>query len=298
VGEVMPDVVTPYSWSLLKPITNNAFAHLLRLLKIKKFPKQGLFDLYKGRVYFNHTLFNRLLSGFYLGEPLQKKKNIQIIAYILKKTPVWITTGLYMTYLPLKIKRMIQKRSKQLANIRFFENRTSPYHFQKIEEIRATLQEIMNLHLSCTIFAELYYQFLARLCQGKKNRLGPVSVDALLSGIQGAESALTGRELWKLAREAQSIPVLKKMILETPSEQLETELQKNEKGKQFLHKIRLFLDQYGHGALHEFELFYPRWQENPEYIYNNLIAYLLASAVYFQKFYHISLLDLFSIAKL
>ncbi len=275
VGEVIPDVVTPYSWSILKPVTNNAFARFLNVLSIKGFPEQGLFGLYKGRVYFNSTMFNRLLSGFYIGEQLKDKSPLGVFVFLVRKIPALIPLGLYLFLLPGKIKRYLRRFSGRLESIRFMQESDAALHLQKCDLLVKQHQRTMNLHLTCTIFAELYYQLLTKLCSGKETAAGPVSADALLSGIQGAESARSGRALWQLAKEISSDSNLQKIILDFEADEIEAHLSSAPGGEKMLEKIQAFLNEFGHGALHEFELFYPRWKEDKNFIYSNLKNYLI-----------------------
>ncbi len=274
VGEVIPDVVTPYSWSILKPVTNNAFASLLHILKIKDYPSGGLFEVYKGRVYFNNTLFNRLLSDFYLTERLQNAHFFVLVNIVFRKLPVMMHAGLFLLLLPYRITRYLKTLPASLNRKSYTEKKDSAFHLKKTDEIIRQHQQTMNLHLSCTVFAELYYQLLSKICSGKETAAGPVSVDALLSGAKGAESARSGRILWQIAEKIASNATLQKIVLETDVSNLEQALTAHRDGAEVWQEIQRFLDEFGHGALHEFELYYPRWQEDAHYILSNLKTYV------------------------
>jgi len=276
VGEVIPDVVTPYSWSILKPITNDAFAKFLKILNIKKFPVQGLFDLYKGKVYFNHSIFNKLLSGFYLGEQLKNKSSISKFTYLIQHLPVMIRIGTFLLRLSAKIKHYLASSEKSIKKIRFTSKSNSDLHLAQCDAIIKTHRQTMFLHLSCSIFAELYYQLLDKICSINIPSNKKISADTLLAGIEGADSAQSGRALWHLAKEISVDQTLKDLFINSEETEIERQLDNSDFGRIMKGKIQSFIERFGHGSLHEFELFYPRWHEDRSYIYTNLKNYVIS----------------------
>ena len=69
VADVIPDAVTPLTWSVVKKATNGAFKKAIRDLGFPFEPTE-LFKLFDGRVYFNQTAYQKLLNPCIKRNPL------------------------------------------------------------------------------------------------------------------------------------------------------------------------------------------------------------------------------------
>ncbi|KAA3613225.1 MAG: hypothetical protein D8M58_13035 [Calditrichaeota bacterium] len=280
VGEVIPDIVTPFSWSILNPITNNAFKGFLKGLGIKDYPVEGLFGLFKGKVYFNSTAFNATLQRFYLTtylNDIKEKSGSKIFKLArLASLPFKLFFALisflrFSNKLPEQITDHFSIHKKKLSENLYIKNLNKRKSYNHAQQLISLHMQTMFLHVSDTIFAELYYQFLNKVCNGlKKNK---ISAGQLLSGLDSAESAKSGEALWKLSKFVKKRGLGHLFDLKNPYD-IEEELNKSEQGKEVLQQIKMFIIQFGHEALHEFELLYPRWWEDRAYIYSNIKSYL------------------------
>jgi phosphoenolpyruvate synthase/pyruvate phosphate dikinase len=280
VGEVIPDIVTPFSWSILGPITNNAFKGFLKGLAIKDYPEEGLFGLFKGKVYFNSTSFNETLQRFYLTTYLKdvKEKGGNKIVKILQlaRLPFKLLFALLSFFrfahkLPAQIDDHFPHHKKTLSINLYGKKLGKKQSYLCAQQIINLHLQTMFLHVSDTILAELFYQFLNKVCNGLKS--STVSADQLLSGLDSAESAKSGFALWRLSKFVKARGLVDVFDM-TDACEIEEKLSQSEKGKEVLSQIRVFIGQFGHGALHEFELLYPRWWEDRAYIYSNIKSYL------------------------
>ncbi len=283
VGEVIPDIVTPLSWDILEPMTNNAFRWFLKKSGIRDYPPQGLFGLYKGKVYFNNTAFNKTLQRFYISEIFkdsgQDRKSIAEKIGILFKTGaslinVAIRFGWFSLTLPGKIKKHLTDHPRRLNGLIFEHHQKNETAPDKVRQIIALHHRTMALHIACTINGEIYYQLLKKLC-GKwlKEKYG-INADDLLTGLGQADSARSGIALWELARQINADPKTKALFLENNPEDIEKFLTDHPADYPVKKSIDRFFDEYGHGALHEFELYYPRWWEDQSYIFSTIKNYL------------------------
>ncbi len=280
VGEVIPDIVTPFSWSILNPITNNAFKGFLKGLGIKDYPKEGLFGLFKGKVYFNSTAFNKTLQRFYLTAYLNdiKEKNGRKIFKLAKlgSLPFKLIFAAFNFLrfshkLPDQINQHFVEHKKKLSANLYSRKISKKRSYNNAQQLIDLHSKTMFFHVSDTILAELYYQFLNKICSGlKKNK---ISADLILSGLDSAESAKSGEALWKLSKYVHTRNLDYIFDLENASE-IEDKLSESKPGKEVLGQIKMFIIQFGHEALHEFELLYPRWWEDRGYIYSNIKNYL------------------------
>ncbi len=280
VGEVIPDVVTPFSWSILNPIVNGAFLYFIRKSGLPVDADLQLFGLYKNKVYFNSTLFNEVLQNFYL----QPEKDGQggtrnKLSVLVKLLPRLMWVG----YRILRLTRILPKEIYRTER-EYHQNKTqrssvapqiSPQEsLQAMKNILEYQHFVMGLHVSCTIMGEFFYQILDKLAHSWMAAEQVIGAEAMLQGIGEAESIRSGLALRKLAGEISRYPEIKTLFLEEPPDHIEARLETVENGEQILSRLREFFAEFGHGSLHEFELFYPRWSEDPSYIFNTLRQYL------------------------
>ena len=61
VADVIPDAVTPYTWDLVNEATNNGFIKIVQALGLSGLPS-SLFKIFDGRVYFNQTAYQGVLT--------------------------------------------------------------------------------------------------------------------------------------------------------------------------------------------------------------------------------------------
>ncbi len=271
VGEVIPDVVTPFSWSILQPMTNGAYRYFLRRLGLSM-PKEPLFTLYEGKVYFNQNAFRKVLNAFYLSTYLspEKKFRITTLPALLKPAYLYLRLGFFLLRLPYKIwpwNRAVPD------HVIFNGALTSPRDF--VKEIRRLLRwanKIMNYHISVTIFAEIYYQALDKLCKVWCSDLN-IKASGLLQGIGDVESTQPARALWEIGQWIRQNDRYREKFSQLTVDELQVWLDNLPRRDPLRKALDLFFEHYGHGALHEFELIYPRWQEDPGYILQSLRNY-------------------------
>lgn len=280
VGEVIPDIVTPYSWSILNPITNNAFMRFLKSINIKDYPVEGLFGLYKGKVYFNNTAFDETLNRFYLSGAKQKSagKWFSRIAHKIS-VPFRVLFALlhfwrFSSRLPALIHNYLKNYKAELKSRSYAKAMTAPDSYNAMKQIIALHSQTMFYHISDTIMAELYYQFLKKMTDRWVQVKTGFGADALLLGMGDAESALSGAALWKIAQLVKRKPALIAAFEKDNCKDVEQALAGMKGGREILQALSDFIKRFGHGALHEFELLYPRWWEDRNYIYTNLRNYL------------------------
>lgn len=282
VGEVIPDVVTPFSWSILSPITNNGFKGFLERVAVKSYPEEGLFGLFKGKVYFNSSAFKNTLEKFYLTtylKPLKEGKGKKLTKLAgLFTLPFKLLMALWKFFkftrsLPTEITTHFPQHQKELNKNSFKKGQSLKQAYAAIQNLVNLHKQTMYLHISDTILAELYYQFLNKICQTWLKKEEEITADHLLSGLDAAESAKSGYALWEIALFIKENR-LEDTFLKTDGEAIEQKLQSSKAGQQVQLKINQFMNQYGHGALHEFELLFPRWWEDSSYIFSNIQNYL------------------------
>ena len=282
VGEVIPDIVTPYSWSILNPITNGAFKRFLHELGSDAYPEQGLFGLYKGKVYLNNTAFTETMSRFYLSSYKPRAEaSVPLPLQWLKLFlfPVRISKAMWRVWrlsqnMGGRMSRHIAEHGQRLKTLTHTREESARQAYDKAERLIALHHETMHLHVTNTILAEFYFQILEKIIAAWGKDVPNASAGGVLAGLGEAESARSGRALWSIARKIKKYPAIQALFEIDDTRELEKKLLEKDSERVIVGEIQSFLREFGHGALHEFELLYPRWQEDRSYIYANIQNYL------------------------
>lgn len=244
VGEVVPEPVTPLSWSVLEPLINGAFAGVLRRLRIEE-ACADLFGCFYGRVYFNQTLYQKVMGRFYLsrvgwrGLPRLTRAALRVflLLYCLPREGARWIACVHATPAP-----RLDRRVEALLG--------------EVEAWRRLETALMEVHLSVTVMGTL-------LCQVLEKVVGEGAAAALLARPSGVRSAGTGVALTCIARRVAADETLRRQVLATPPDQWPEQLGETEAGRALLARLQDFLEEYGHSAPQEFELAAPRWRDDP-----------------------------------
>lgn len=254
VGEVIPEPVTPLSWSVLEPLGNGAFAGLLRRLGMDEVPAR-LFGRFYGRVYLNQTLdqalFQKVVGRFYLSRAALR------VLLLLRR-------------LPDESKSIIGAILEQHRSDDDLDLTTlAPVDLlARLANWRRLGAAAMEVHLTGNLIAELLYQVLDRLLIRWGD--GTVTAATLTSGLTAVRSAEAGQALAALAQQVSHDDDLRDLVLRTTPEALPTRLADTEAGRALWAQIKIFLAEYGHSAAQEFELAAPRWRDDPTIVMSAL----------------------------
>ncbi len=269
VGEVIPDVVTPFTWSILEPMTNGAYRYFLKKVGLK-IKQKTLFALYKGKVYFNHNAYRQMIEAFYVSHylvPGQSKLRslVQLTRLLLLLFRLWILSF----RLPRKIEKRLRKAQLQFSELQ--HSSASP--IKNVQQTLRVLNHLMQVHVTTTILAEFYYQLLNKVCH---ETLQTTETDAskLLQGIGQIESIKPTLALWEIAHWIQVSEPYHTLFKEKDVEELLSWWKTLPDNDVFKKEMHIFLENFGYVALHEFELSFPRWHEDLHYIFNTLKQYV------------------------
>jgi pyruvate,water dikinase len=268
VGEVVPDPVTPLSWSVLEPLGNGAFAGVLRRLGMGRVPA-GLFGRFYGRVYLNQTLFQAVMGRFYISHAGWRA--------LPRLAPTGLRVLWQLFRLPGEAERVIRAvQERRWAEEGLDLAAPAPADLlDRVEEWRRLGAAVMEVHLAVTTVAELLYQTLDKvLSRWGDGSVGPAS---LMAGLKGGRSAEVGRALAALAREVRRDEGLRDLVMGTVPQALPARLAETEPGRALWARIEAFLAEHGHGAPQEFELAAPRWRDDPTVILSALQAQVRAA---------------------
>jgi len=287
--EVMPDVATPITLSLIDALLDALFGPLFRLMCMDR-GSHPMYGLVAGRVYFNAniwgTIFRNLpggrdvdgmaLAGSHRGlqqvtrrlqaatdEDLPDMKFKRFKFYL--KIPLVIIGSLRNT--PEKGRRILAKVGAETEKWSRLDpaNLTTEELITCCREVMKDFNELLShvLYLFGMISAIL---MLDMIC----NRWFPegnAKSGKLLAGMGGMVDATAGLDMWRLAAAAHSKTHVKDIILSDDDwNTIEGKLSRTEPGREFLDQWNRFMLQHGHHCRGELELYNKRWSETPDYI--------------------------------
>jgi phosphohistidine swiveling domain-containing protein len=123
--------------------------------------------------------------------------------------------------------------------------------FRRLWEIHFTI--VLPMGLSMSMFEEFYRDLFGSD--------GAFDAYRLLQGLDN-KTVETGRELWRLSRQALKMPEVRKVLEENAAADVVPALESSAQGTEFLIKVDAYLKEYGHrGEL--WGISFPTWAEDP-----------------------------------
>jgi rifampicin phosphotransferase len=262
VGEVLPGVVTPLTWSVFSTM-------LLENQLIspdRSFSDTGI-RLIKGRVYIRVDSF--LNSFCYLPfvtpQTMEKVLGLRLAGYDTSyKQPagvfVRLAQGLFLLNLTGVVPRLAMK-ARKLPPL----DKTMG---KGLEVLFQWCTGCFRLHLLCTAYAIGAFAaisfYLNKWMPSQTGRILPL----ILIGRENLQTAAQGRSLSELACHVQEYPALKKFMKKDFEWSRASEyISVIDGGPQFLSMIEDFLKTNGARTAEEFELALPRWREDPSFVF-------------------------------
>jgi pyruvate,water dikinase len=293
IGEALPDVLTPITWSMVQLLLDNMVRALSGLINIE-LAGNPLYGQIAGRAYFNINtgigMFRYLLPGLLdddyglndiwggdqgrmheIGRLNMQEEDIPDLKFRLVKT---------IFKLPISVWRLF---SHNLTRGELFvvKMRTKNRQLQALDigsMSEAELGERMTfligdgskfgdaiLYILTGLFAiSALYKVCNKWLGEKDNTLAN---NLLMAGMSEMASVQAGLDIWCLSAKVREFPEVEEVIVS--SENWQTVREKIvgvPGGDQFLHNWGEFMVEHGHHCYGEMELFNPRWCETPNYI--------------------------------
>jgi pyruvate,water dikinase len=281
-GERWTEPATTLGWSIIQPILH----HFIYFEDIADKYLQGTLPtrVINGYPYFNITLFRHLVwkvPGFdppqFILEffPQEEQEEITAAPYIVPNLEL-VGTILAQVW---RERRWRRYHWNFLTNHRAWDQflpgfvraiDAMPEYAADETEARAAvrtgqqlIQEYVKIHLLSLLFANLYYQILSGLL---RRWVGSDS-DRLLSDLVAApgenKTIETNRAVAGLAGIARSLPAVAGRLLSSGEPPGRLELQELPGGPVFLEALDELLLRYGHRSSASWEVFNPRWADDP-----------------------------------
>ena len=295
IGEVLPDVVTPLTWSVFRQGLLN------RPLSIVDGPDghgrddttdEGV-SLFSGRVYLRLDMMLGRFCGlpgvttevmrWVLGVEIPKHietslgKDSRFSPFLWGKQAMFVFD--ILTSVPLLRWRVDRLSSRMPLDLRNLPSRAAELDEdvlkRQVELAFSWVARCFQLHLLCTGYAISVFGLLSALLR----RYLPSHTDHLLPiiliGREDLQTATQGRSLWRLAKQAHKTPALEVLLMRDLSWQVMShEIAATQDGQEFLTGFDAFLSSNGARAVGEFELSTPRWREDPGFLLKIIRGYL------------------------
>jgi phosphohistidine swiveling domain-containing protein len=297
VGEALPGVATPMTWSVLKDFSTLGFERAFGALGLDVPEDAELVGSFHGRIYLNLTEFVSIASAIPILDPTMLYSMAGGSGASVLKNITRRSSTSFITRLPTTIPRILatQVSMPMVAKIweTYFDQRCESFFERELYRMshRAMLDELQmldrlfnmtgqimlsvssNFLMSYVLTSEFLTWFGSEESHGREKDL--------LSDL-GVKSAEPGQHLLELGRIARRSKRLRRIIGENPSDQVLGLLMKenqHEDVKHFLDELEEFRVHFGHRAPREAELATPRWRENLSFAFDVLKGILNSSHV-------------------
>ncbi len=297
IGEVVPDVVTPANWFLVKVLGTAVFDSVFRWIGID-FKDNQLVGKVAGRAYFNINTFEGALRHFpglrkmdlsqVLGGEQGRLVELGELEIPESDIPDFGFSRLRFIFkMPLFAFRVLAHSPRRGAQY-VADMKERGEHLLRIDigclpdetivaHLRSAVDEIYeNVHgIAFSGLGMFHFTQLAKACKKWLGDGDGTFANRLLAGMGDMDIARAGLELWRLAARAQESPAVRRAVLSGDSWGVTRKRISNlEGGDEFLRCWDRFMGQHGHHTRGELEVYNPRWSEMPDYILETVRAYL------------------------
>jgi len=291
-GERWTELATPLGWSLVQPVLHHfTFWEGASERWLSSTPPTRL---YRGRPYFNLSIFRHLVFRLPGGSPPQ---------FILEMFPPGEQEelrhrGPFLPNLGLVgsiVSQLLRERRWERYHYNFVTNHQEWDEFrpefearvqalslafteaedglETVGEARSLMVEYVGVHLLSLLFAHLSYEALDRVLRSWVGLSGEALRSALVANCEDNQTLRCNRALWELALRAAADESLRGYLTGSAAPSLDG-LDDLPGGPAFRESLHRFLGDYGHRSSASWEVFAPRWADSPELVLRLVAGYL------------------------
>ena len=288
IQEVLPGLLTPLDWSLLRDRLNYAsrkpFLDTHTLLD----PATEFVALFYGRAFANLSALRGVASRAigtspeaideqYLGKardpngPRNRPSARQLLAY-LDTTPR-IIRFIYRTSKAVPAAESRLRPWLERVRLEDLSGLTTDELLTRVHLTNAECRDMGALHISTTSGASIYFESLGQLL---RRWVGPEGAEVqarLITGLNNIVSAAPGLELSELASLAARDPEVREAV-SSPDPWPRIQALTSECATEFRARLALFMSHYGHRSVGELALAAPAWEEEPNTVLSLLRNFL------------------------
>jgi len=268
VGEVLPDIVTPLTWSVFR----ETLLGRAGVAGGEGLEEMGLkCDL--GRV---HIRTDCMLDAFCYLPGVTPAVVSQVLGIEIPTR-----SGGYVapSGLPVRLAQALFLLDALgcLNRLSWLIRRLPALHTvnSQVREMVAWTTSCFNLHRKCTAYAIGTFALIKRLLDRYLPGQALTALPAILMGNEELQTARQGLGLWQLARQVREHPALLTLVdSNMPWPAVEQATQVSAIGREFVAGFHALLGICGARAIGELELANPRWQEDPSFLLTTLRSLL------------------------
>ncbi len=286
VGEALPGVATPMTWSIIRDFSRRGFEQAFGTLGLEVPEEANLVDAFRGRIYLNLTQFMSIASA----QPLFRPERLFSIAggggvELVQDIYEQRSRKGFLKRLPVTIPRILgaQMSMPVVAPLwgKYFTKKVDAFFDRDLEGMRREelVEELAHLDqlfdrtgkvmLSTSANFLMSYVVTAECLRLVGGPEAARHEQALISGLD-VKSAEPGLELLDLARQAKRSLRLRKLVTgHRPEEVLDAlwAASEHEDVAAFMESLQKFQKAHGHRAPREAELATPRWREDTTFLF-------------------------------
>ncbi|MGB8329728.1 MAG: PEP/pyruvate-binding domain-containing protein [Polyangiales bacterium] len=288
VGEALPGVATPFTWSVLSQFSDLGFRRAFGAMGCTVPRDAEIVGDFRGRIYINLTEFSSIMSQIPWIHPsvLVRLGGGQYASELDDVVAERSSIGFFLR-LPQTMSRYARENFRLEARIGEFEtyfsderariHGTDPRLLEPssldrmLGDVEHLLDETGSIML--TAYANLLTAVLVLmgLLRMFAREQGSGFYRELLSGLQDVASARPGFVLWQIAQLAREEPETAEQIRSTPLSALAVADLPDGPTRDALCG---FLEEFGHRGIREAEIAAPRWSEDPTLMFAALRSHL------------------------
>jgi pyruvate,water dikinase len=296
-GEVLPDVASPLTWSVVERLIYRVFGLILGKLGME-FGRHPLVGQIAGRAYFNLNTFTgmmRKIPGLGSLDPTEMfggKQDEALAEGAAALAPedipdfnfqrgrffvnlpgflIWLLS--HSTHRGLQFAEALRRNTERLEQA---DLSTLPDKVL-IGQLHV-LMEDPQVAMRAISYGGLGAMYLAPAFAFCRRWLGDADgslANRLLGGLGNMDSAESGLDLWRLAAFAHEHPEVERTILDSRKFAcVRVDLLSAAGGAEFLDRWEQFMARHGHHTRAELELMNPRWRETPDLVLDMVRSYV------------------------
>lgn len=289
VGEALPGVATPFTWSVGLGFSRLGFERAFATLGCSVPHDAVLVGRFHGRIYLNATEFLRIASQVPLLTPshierlggvpglgrLHADRNLLDSAAFVLRLPVTLARLARSNFgldaaLDDYERRLVSERARLAA--RALTGLDGSTLLAELDRRARWLDETGSLMLTCASNSLSSYVALGTLLRLWLPARAEQLLAGLMAGFADLESAQPGLALWHISEIVRLDAPARALLEHTPPERLR--LEDFPADGPTRRALAGFLRAYGFRAVREAELSTPRWSEDPTFLFATLRSYL------------------------
>jgi len=292
VGEALPGVATPFTWSIIHSFSRQGLTYAFRGLGCEVPDSYAIVGNVRGRVFLNISEFMSVASQV----PFATPDMLQRLAggggaEELEGTYRRLPRTRFLVRLPLTAVETVVARAVTPARVALWAQKFKRFSREftstrmRLLPARGLLdlwartdgifEQTGTLLMECSGQFLMSYMVTSLALRGLYGERGSRLERRLFSGLSGIRSAEPGLDLLRMARRVSRMPGLRDRVLEIPAGELLATLESGTSAERSLFSaFEAFLRSHGHRAAREAEISEPRWKEDPTFPAAMLAKYL------------------------